>query len=76
VVPVEIWTKEQEYESLMMWAQHAGKATGIVTTDRLTGASPAGTYAHSASRDWEGVGVTGCADIAAQLVRDSPGHGV
>ena len=49
---------------------------GIVTTDRLTGASPAGTYAHSASRDWEGVGVTGCPDIAAQLVRDSPGHGV
>ena len=47
-----------------------------MTTDRLTGASPAGTYAHSASRDWEGVGVTGCPDIAAQLVRDSPGHGV
>ena len=45
--------EDQQVESLMTWAQRAGKLTGIVTTDRLTGASPAGSYAHSASRDWE-----------------------
>ena len=65
---------ENRVSSLLAWAQAEGKATGIVTTDRLkrkcrlnynrlnldlnlidslTGASPAGTYAHSADRDWE-----------------------
>jgi len=32
----------------------AAKATGIVTTTRVTHATPAGTYAHVANRDWEG----------------------
>ena len=61
----------------MIWAQRAGKLTGIVTTDSLTGASPAGSYAHSASRDWENDRETpaGCQDIASQLVREHPGDG-
>ena len=45
--------EEQEVSSLLSWAQQEGKLTGVVTTDRLTGASPAGTFAHTASRDWE-----------------------
>merc|ERR1711892_350570 len=67
--------KETEVDSLLAWAQEAGKATGIVTTDSLTGASPAGTFAHTASRDWENDRETpeGCEDIAKQLIRNTPG---
>uniref|UniRef100_A0A182P0S9 Alkaline phosphatase n=1 Tax=Anopheles epiroticus TaxID=199890 RepID=A0A182P0S9_9DIPT len=42
-----------EFKGLMQWAQEAGKATGIVTTTRITHATPAGTYASSADRNWE-----------------------
>ena len=47
-----------------------------MTTDRLTGASPAGSYAHTASRDWENDRETPspCLDIASQLVRRQPGN--
>lgn len=52
-----------------------------MTTTRVTHATPAASYAHSASRDWEddsgvaedGVDTTQCDDIAEQLVRSSPG---
>ncbi|XP_005176705.2 membrane-bound alkaline phosphatase [Musca domestica] len=40
-------------ESLAKWAQDAGKWAGLVTTARVTHASPAGVYAHTASRSWE-----------------------
>lgn len=36
--------------SVLAWAQEAGKGTGIVSTCRITDASPTGTYAHTASR--------------------------
>ena len=39
--------------SIAHWAQQAGKATGVVTTTRVTHASPSGVYAHTANRDWE-----------------------
>src|SRR5690606_34992103 len=41
---------------LLSWlrlADSAGLATGIVTTARLTHATPAATYAHSPDRNWE-----------------------
>lgn len=68
-------------QSIMSWAQEAGKATGIVTTTRVTHASPAGTYAHVANRDWESDAdiaakkedPSKCEDIASQLVRNEPG---
>uniref|UniRef100_A0A182WJL0 Alkaline phosphatase n=1 Tax=Anopheles minimus TaxID=112268 RepID=A0A182WJL0_9DIPT len=68
-------------QSIMAWAQAAGKATGIVTTTRVTHASPAGTYAHTASREWEcdaDVARTGgdpaqCPDIATQLIYGDTG---
>lgn len=52
-----------------------------MTTTRITHATPAGTYAHVANRDWEddyaqsfdGVDSTICDDIAEQLVLSSPG---
>jgi len=69
----------------MQWAQWAGKATGIVTTTRVTHASPAGGYAHIAHRDWETdkdmiklsgdkTNLTECEDIARQLITKDPGR--
>ncbi|XP_073829486.1 membrane-bound alkaline phosphatase-like [Musca autumnalis] len=63
-------------ESIAKWAQDAGKMTGLVTTARVTHASPAGMYAHTANREWEHDGkikANGCdpvanVDIARQLV--------
>jgi alkaline phosphatase len=53
-----------------------GKATGVVSTARLTHATPAATYAHTPVRDWEsdanlpaGCGVK---DIARQLIEVTP----
>lgn len=66
-------------DTILSWAQEAGKATGLVTTTRITHASPAGNYAHSAERDWESdadmsrSGSTECDDIAKQLVNNEPG---
>ena len=54
----------------------AGRSVGIVSTARLTHATPAAVYAHSPERDWENDSqipadqrAGGCTDIAAQLVR-------
>ncbi|XP_062140007.1 alkaline phosphatase, tissue-nonspecific isozyme [Drosophila sulfurigaster albostrigata] len=54
-------------ESIVQWAQRAGKATGIVTTTRLTDASPAAAYAHVKKRTQE-------LDIGRQLIEDAPGR--
>ncbi|XP_077982848.1 alkaline phosphatase, tissue-nonspecific isozyme-like [Glandiceps talaboti] len=67
-------------DSIMKLAQDAGKVTGIVTTTRVTHATPANTYAHAADRRWEGIdglpdeqAAKGCTDIAYQLVNSDPG---
>ncbi|XP_015782819.1 alkaline phosphatase isoform X1 [Tetranychus urticae] len=65
--------------SIFTWAQAAGKGTGIVTTTRITHATPAAGYAHVSNRDWESdtdVAKFGasCKDIARQLVEDAPGN--
>lgn len=64
----------------------SGKSTGLVTTTRVTHATPAAMYAHSANRYWESDDKlakdvppdlkteTECKDIARQLVEDSPGQ--
>ncbi len=60
-----------------------GFATGIVTTARLTHATPAAAYAHVPDRDWEAdadmpkpARKAGCRDIAAQFVDFSHGDGI
>lgn len=67
-------------ETIMTWAQRADKATGVVTTMRITHATPAASYAHVAHRWWENdadirnASAFGtCKDIARQLVEDEPG---
>ncbi|WP_375289930.1 alkaline phosphatase [Qipengyuania sp.] len=56
-------------------ARQAGLNIGIVTTARLTHATPAAVYAHSPDRDWESdkdipaaERAKGCQDIASQLL--------
>ena len=56
-------------------AEIAGLSTGIVTTTRVTHATPAATYAKSPDRDWEDPSEMpqqaiedGCVDIASQLI--------
>lgn len=45
--------KGNETMSLLEMAESSGKSTGVVTTARLTHATPGATYAHTADRDWE-----------------------
>lgn len=69
------YTKEYT-TSIAKWALDAGKSAGIITTTRVTHASPAGCYAHTAERNWENdaeVKKGGCdpskvEDIAKQLM--------
>ncbi|XP_055379801.1 alkaline phosphatase 4-like [Condylostylus longicornis] len=66
-------------DSIMKWAQNVNKSTGIVTTTRITHATPAATYASIYDRDWEcdseipdtSRGIY--KDIARQLVENEPG---
>jgi alkaline phosphatase len=43
----------QEVKTVLEWAQEEGMKTGIVTTARVTHATPAALYAKTAHRDWE-----------------------
>lgn len=43
-------SKGAELESVLKWAHYAGKSTGIVTTTRITHATPGAAYCHSYSR--------------------------
>ncbi|XP_028160306.1 membrane-bound alkaline phosphatase-like [Ostrinia furnacalis] len=69
-------------ESIAAWALKDGRDAGIVTTARVTHASPAGAYANVANRMWEndasvvedGGDPERCPDIAHQLINMSPGN--
>nr|XP_021194990.2 membrane-bound alkaline phosphatase [Helicoverpa armigera] len=74
---------QHQLTSIAAWALADGRDAGIVTTTRVTHASPAGAFAHTAERDWESdadvAADCACAaprqpDIALQLVRDHPGR--
>ena len=70
---------QSKIETILKWAHYAGKSTGIVTTTRVTHATPAAAYAHTHMRDAEAYDdinfkkehfEQGCRDIASQLVDD------
>ncbi|XP_042564588.1 alkaline phosphatase, tissue-nonspecific isozyme isoform X2 [Clupea harengus] len=70
--------KGNEVTSILKWAKDAGKSVGIVTTTRVQHATPAASYAHSASRKWysdsdlpPGAKLGGCTDIASQLLNNT-----
>ena len=69
--------------TLAEMAEQAGMATGVVSTARITHATPAGAYAHTPNRNWESSATTpdeaqalGCQDIASQLVAMPFGDGI
>jgi alkaline phosphatase len=75
--------KGNETKTLLEMAEENGKSTGVVTTARLTHATPAACYAHSAHRDWEAdANLTAEArqnnfpDIARQLIEFPYGDGL
>ncbi|XP_031621128.1 alkaline phosphatase-like [Contarinia nasturtii] len=70
-------------DSILKWAQDAGKATGFVTTTRIVHATPSALYAHVPDRRWECESKMkaehhekGCKDIARQLIEDEPGRSI
>ncbi len=72
-----------ELETLFERAEARGLATGVVTTTRLTHATPAACYAHSPERDWEddsqlpeAARAAGFPDLARQLVEFPGGDGL
>ncbi|MCQ8185566.1 alkaline phosphatase [Parvularcula maris] len=59
--------------SILELAQETGRSSGVISTARITHATPATLYASSPSRDWENDGdlpedAEGCTDIASQLI--------
>jgi alkaline phosphatase len=64
-----------EVATALEFAEIKGLSTGIISTARITHATPAATYAKSADRNWEDISDmpetavnAGCEDIASQLV--------
>ena len=75
--------KGNSLETFLEQAEQRGLATGIVSTARITHATPAATYAHAAYRDWENdsdltdeARKNGCKDIAQQLIEFDVGDGL
>jgi alkaline phosphatase len=68
---------------LAYYAEQVGLSTGVVSTARLTHATPAAVYAFSPDRGWEGdtslpeeAVQNGCADIASQILNNMGGDGL
>lgn len=73
--------KPYELTTILELAEDAKKSTGVVSTARITHATPAANYAHTTNRDWEADSnqpASGCVikDIASQLVDFKHGDGV
>jgi alkaline phosphatase len=75
--------KGNETKTLLEMAEERGLATGVVTTARLTHATPGACYAHTADRDWESdadlstdARQNNFPDIARQLIEFSAGDGL
>lgn len=73
--------KGNEVTSIFEQAEKSGMSTGVVSTARITHATPASTYAKTANRDLENdsqikeANDQGCKDIAAQLIDWPAGNG-
>lgn len=75
--------KGNEVKSAWEMGAEKGLSVGVVSTARITHATPATTYAHSADRNWESdssmpniAKQQGCIDIAQQLVNFDKGDGL
>ena len=73
-------SKTKAIPSIFDFAQRSGRATGIISTARITHATPAAAYAHTPQRDWEAdsdmpvaAKSAGCLDIARQMIEQPVG---
>ncbi|VDM31385.1 unnamed protein product [Hydatigera taeniaeformis] len=74
------YTDSEKTESALTAAEKVGKWGGIVTTSRITHASPSGCFGHVAYRNWESdsdlpnkcAPNCGCTDLAYQLINEHP----
>ncbi|MCB5187764.1 alkaline phosphatase [Methylobacillus caricis] len=66
--------------TILELAEQNGRSTGIVSTARITHATPAATYAHTSTRDWESdnnvPADTEVKDIASQLIDNFGAGGI
>lgn len=69
--------------TILEQAELRGIATGIISTTRITHATPAATYAHTSNRNWESNNQlstramkSGIKDIAAQLIDNFGKNGI
>ncbi|PKG57096.1 alkaline phosphatase [Shewanella sp. Choline-02u-19] len=76
-------TSGQNLVTSLELAAMAGLSTGVVSTARITHATPAATYAHAPERNWESDAdlsaeavTNGCKDIASQLIDFNFGSGL
>ncbi len=78
--------KGNEAKTLLEYAEESGRSTGVVSTARVTHATPGACFAHTADRDWESDSDiysrnrkaydAGFPDIARQLLDFSYGDGI
>ena len=74
--------RQHELTTLFEEAEQQGVKTGVVSTARITHATPAAAYAHAADRNWELDAAVpeearvACKDIARQLIEFPHGDGV
>lgn len=76
-------SRGREVLSIFAQAEAAGLRTGVVSTARITHATPAAAFAHVANRDWENSSelpaearAAGCVDIARQMIEWPHGDGL
>lgn len=86
VIPNDFRTvKGNEAKTLLEYAEDSGRSTGVVSTARLTHATPAACYSHTLQRSWESdtdilkadknAAAAGFPDIARQLIETKYGDG-
>ncbi len=78
--------KGNEAKTILQYAEEAGLSTGVISTARLTHATPAACYSHTHQRGWESdrnvktssedAHKAGFPDIARQLIEFKYGDGV
>ena len=75
-------SRSAQVMSLWELAAASDMATGVVTTTRVTHATPGATFSHSADRNWENdsdvpaeAKAAGCIDIARQQIESPYGNG-
>lgn len=76
-------SRDRHLTSAFELAERIGMSTGIVTTTRITHATPAAAYGHAPERNWESDAqlpedgsAAACADLARQLVEFDAGDGL